>query len=118
MPTIKREDAVVEFADGPAELRAAQAGDMTVAFVRVPQGADFRPALKGLPGDMCQCPHWGYILKGRIRMHTPDGTEDYAGGDVVYWPAGHAPEALEDSEYIDFSPTEEFRPVLDHIKGA
>jgi hypothetical protein len=117
MPTITREDAVVEFADGPAELRAAQAGDMTVAFVRVPKGADFRPALVGLPGDMCQCPHWGYILKGRIRMHTPDGEEDYAAGDVVYWPAGHAPEALEDSEYIDFSPTREFRPVLDHIKG-
>ena len=46
MPTISREDATVEFADGDAELRAAQAGNMTVAFVRVPQGADFRPALQ------------------------------------------------------------------------
>jgi hypothetical protein len=117
MPRISREDAVVEFADGGAELRAAPAGDMTVAFVRVPKGADFRPALQGLPGDLCQCPHWGYVLKGRIRMHTPDGEEEYAAGDVVYWPPGHAPEALEDSEYVDFSPTEEFRPVLDHIKG-
>jgi hypothetical protein len=50
-------------------------------------------------------------------MHTPNGEEEYETGDVVYWPPGHAPEALEDSEYIDFSPTEEFRPVLDHIKG-
>jgi hypothetical protein len=117
VPTISREDAKVEFADGDAELRAVEAGEMTVAFVRVPKGADFRPALQGLPGDMCQSPHWGYILKGRIRMHTPDGEEDYVAGDVVYWPSGHAPEALEDSEYFDFSPTKEFRPVLDHIKG-
>ncbi len=26
-----------------------------------------------------------------------------------------APEALADSEYVDFSPTEEFRPVIEHI---
>lgn len=117
MPTISREDAAIEVADGPMEARTAQAGEMTVGFFRLPEGTDFRPALEGLPGDMCQCPHWGYILKGRIRMHTPDGEEDYAAGDVVYWPPGHAPEALEDSEYIDFSPTEQFRPVLDHVKG-
>ena len=117
MPVISRQDAVVEFADGDAELRAAPAGDMTVAFVRAPKGADFRPALQGLPDDMCGCPHWGYMLKGRIRMHTPDGEEDYQAGDVFYWAPPHAPEALEDSEYVDFSPPEQFRPVLDHIKG-
>ena len=83
MPVISREDAQVEFADGGAELRAARAGDMTVTFVRAPQGADFRPALQGLPGDMCGCPHWGYMLKGRIRMHTPEGAEDYQAGDVA-----------------------------------
>jgi quercetin dioxygenase-like cupin family protein len=62
-------------------------------------------------------PALGYILKGRIRMHTPEGEEEYEAGDVVYWPPGHAPEALEDSEYIDFSPSGEFGPVLDHIKA-
>ncbi len=50
-------------------------------------------------------------------MHTPDGAEDYQAGDVFYWAPPHAPEALEDSEYVDFSPPEQFRPVLDHIKG-
>lgn len=118
MPVISREDAQVEFANGGAELRAAPAGDMTVAFVTAPQGTDFRPALHGLPGDMCQCPHWGYMLKGRIRMHTPDGAEEYKAGDAFYWAPPHAPEALEDTEYVDFSPPAEFRRVLDHIKGG
>ena len=29
-----------------------------------------------------------------------------------------APEALEDSEYVDFSPTAEFQPVIDHLTGG
>ena len=63
-------------------------------------------------------PALGLHAEGADPDDTPDGEEEYAAGDVVqYWPPGHAPEALEDSEYIDFSPTDEFRPVLDHIKG-
>jgi hypothetical protein len=30
----------------------------------------------------------------------------------------HAPEALEDSEHADFSPTDQFQPVIDHITGG
>jgi hypothetical protein len=73
---LAREDAQIEFADGGAELRAVPAGDMTVAFVRAPQGADFRPALQGLPGDMCACPHWGYMLE----RTDPDAHARGAGG--------------------------------------
>jgi hypothetical protein len=117
MPAISRDEATVEISDGGAELRTAPAGALTVGFVRAPKGTDFRPLLQGLPGDLCQCPHWGYMVKGRVRMHTADGADDYEAGQVFYWPPGHAPEVLEDAEYIDFSPPEEFRPVLDHITG-
>ncbi len=48
-------------------------------------------------------------------MHTTDGSRDFAAGEAFYWASGHAPEALEDSEYVDFSPTDEFRQVIDHI---
>ena len=37
-------------------------------------------------------------------------------GQAFYWAPGHAPEALEDVEYVDFSPTEGLNAVLDHIK--
>jgi hypothetical protein len=92
-------------------------GGMSAGFVRVPEGADLRPALVGLPGGLCQCPHWGYLLKGRVRMHTADGEHVYEAGQAFYWAPGHAPEALEDSEYVDFSPTDEFSHVLDHIRS-
>ncbi|MDT7639696.1 MAG: hypothetical protein QOC83_3984, partial [Pseudonocardiales bacterium] len=35
-----------------------------------------------------------------------------------YWAPGHAPEALEDCEYVDFSPSLELAKVVEHIKGS
>jgi hypothetical protein len=51
-------------------------------------------------------------------MHTKSGTSDYVAGQAFYWAPGHAPEAVEDSEYVDFSPTQEFKEVIDHIRGS
>ena len=116
MTGISRQDAPVAVEGAGVELRMRDiGGDMTTAFVRMAGGADLRPALKGLPGDLCQCPHWGYLLSGRLKMHTSDGSEVYEAGQSFYWPPGHAPEALEECEYVDFSPTREFGAVIDHV---
>ena len=112
---LKREDVPTAINGGGVELRKQSVGTMTVAFVRAQKGTDLRPACKGLPGDLCQCPHWGYVLKGRVRMHTSTGHQDYHAGQAFYWAPGHAPEMLEDSEYVDFSPTVEFDAVIEHL---
>jgi hypothetical protein len=118
MTGISRSDAPVAIEGDGVELRMRElGGDMTAAFVRLPKGADLRPALVGMPEDRCQCPHWGYLLSGRVRMHTASGPEDYEAGEAFYWGPGHAPEALEDAEYVDFSPTRLFTPVIEHIKA-
>lgn len=118
MRAISRADAPVAIEGDGVELRMFElGGGMTTAFVRVPRGTDFRPALAGLPDDLCPCPHWGYLIKGRVKMYTRDGEEVYEAGQAFYWASGHAPEALEDSEYVDFSPSDEFKHVIDHIKG-
>jgi hypothetical protein len=57
------------------------------------------------------------LLTGRVKMHALAGEPVYAAGQALYWAPGHAPEALEDSEYVDFSPTDEFHHVIDHIKS-
>jgi hypothetical protein len=62
------------------DFRAREAGEMSIARVKLSAGADLRPALAGLPGDMCQSPHWGYLLSGQLRMHTPDGSQNYNAG--------------------------------------
>ena len=75
---------------------------MTVGYFRVAKGTDLGPALVGLPGDMCQCPHWGYMLEGTLLMRTPSGDHTYEAGQAFYWAPGHSPEALEDCAYVDF----------------
>ena len=119
MKAISRAEAPVAIEGGGVELRMQKlGGGMTTAFVRVSKGVDLRPAFAGLPDDLCQCPHWGYLLEGRVKMHTRNGEQVYEAGQAFYWAPGHAPEALEDSEYVDFSPTHEFQAVLDHLTGA
>lgn len=114
---LRREDVPVVIEGDGVELRKQTVGAMSIAFVRAQKGTDLRPALKGLPDDLCPCPHWGYVLKGKVRMHTKTGYLDYVAGQAFYWAPGHAPEALEDIEYVDFSPPAEFDAVIQHILG-
>lgn len=75
MTATTRNETPVAIEGGGVELRAQEiGGDMSVAFARLPAGTDMTPAVKGLPGDACQCPHWGYLLKGRLKMRTEQGT--------------------------------------------
>jgi hypothetical protein len=118
MTAITRTETPVELEGDGVELRVQDiGGDMSAAFIRLPAGTDMAPALKGLPGDLCQCPHWGYVMKGRIRMRTTEGEEFYEAGQAYYWAPGHAPEALEDVEVVEFSPTKEFMEVIAHVMG-
>jgi hypothetical protein len=80
-------------------------GELTIDFARFPP-MDLAPLLKGLPEDRCQCPHWGYLLKGKIVVRYADHEEMIDAGQAFYMPPGHAPEALEDCEILQFSPTE------------
>ena len=116
MQTLVRESIPVTIEGDGVEVRTQHAGEMTVGFFRLPAGTDLRPMLKGLEDDLCQCPHWGYMLKGTLRMHTGDGSQDYEAGQAFYWAPGHAPEAMKDCEYVDFSPTASFATVLEHIQ--
>lgn len=79
-------------------------------------GTDILPLLKGLEGDLCQCPHWGYVLKGELTVTYADGThEGVKGGDLFYWPPGHTVKVGQDAEVILFSPQDEHSEVLDHM---
>jgi hypothetical protein len=117
MKAITLEELPIVIADGDVQVRLRDEDGLSIGYVRLPAGADLRPATRGLPDDLCPCPHWGYMIKGRVRMHTLDGHRDFAAGEAFYWAPGHAPEALEDSEYVDFSPTEAFQRVVEHITG-
>jgi hypothetical protein len=118
MGVIERAEVPVAIKNDNVELRTAPWGNSPVGFVEIQKGTDLGPALVGLPGDLCLCPHWGYMLKGRVMMRTEGGEEIYEAGQAFYWSPGHAPVALEDSEYVDSSPTEEFAKVIRHLTGG
>ena len=85
-------------------------GGMTVAFNEMPAGTDIGPLLEGLEHNSCQCPHWGYVLKGKMTARYADRDEVYEAGDAFYSPPGHVPVQHEPgTEFVWFSPSEELR---------
>ncbi|MGF1457153.1 MAG: cupin domain-containing protein [Alphaproteobacteria bacterium] len=97
-------------------VRGREWGEMIGGVLTFPEGTDFCPLLQGLEGDHCQCPHWGYVLKGRIKVDYQDGTtETVTAGELYYWPPGHTVLFEEDTQYVEFSPKDEMNAVLDHV---
>lgn len=115
METITPGEMTSRIEGNGVHLRTREAGGLTVGWVSLAKGVNLAPATVGLPDDLCPCPHWGYVIKGTVRMKTKDGSKDYLAGQAFYWAPGHAPEALEDSEYVDVSPTDEFEAVIAHV---
>ncbi len=113
-----RDELPVLFGSDPATIRGADWGDLRAMVISLPAGTDLAPLLQGLPGDLCPCPHWGYVLKGRIRVRYAEGEETLQVGDLFYLPPGHTPLVEEDVEFVEFSRPAEFQPVLDHLARA
>lgn len=91
-------------------------GTMAGEYFSLGAGADIAPLLKGLEGDMCQSPHWGYMLQGEVTVTYADGAEELvSGGDLFYWPPGHSVRVSADAEVILFSPQHEHGQVIDHL---
>jgi hypothetical protein len=43
-----------------------------VSFTSLLEDIDATPFMKGLPDDRCQCPHWGYVFKGKMTARYAD----------------------------------------------
>jgi len=79
-------------------------------------GVDTTPLFVGLQDDQCQCPHWGFVLRGRLTTIDAAGrTETVAANDLFYWPPGHNVRVDDDAEIVMFSPQHEHDAVIDHM---
>lgn len=100
-----------------ARFRVQESEDRALVHVELSAGTDATPLLKGLPGDMCSCPHWGYMLKGAIHVRYLDGFEEVCrAGEFFYWPSGHTVWVEEDTAFVEFSPRDELGLVYGHIR--
>ena len=92
-------------------------GKFAGEYFSLAAGTDIAPLLKGLEDDLCQSPHWGYLIEGEVTVTYNDGKDEtVSGGDLFYWPAGHTVKVAKDAEVILFSPQDEHVPVVDHLR--
>ena len=111
MAKVSRQSAADVTDYGPAEDRGAQLDGYAVIFTSIREDWDLTPILKGLPGDSCQCPHWGYVTAGRLTVRYGDGEEVIEPGEAFYMPPGHVPAAVAGTELVMFSPQDELAAV-------
>ena len=95
---------------------AAGYGKIAGEYFSLKAGTDIAELLKGLENDLCQSPHWGYMIEGEVTLTYTDGEkETTSAGDLFYWPPGHTVKAEADAEIILFSPQVEHCLVVDHL---
>lgn len=91
-------------------------GKISGEFFSLSAGVDTTPLFIGLEGNLCQCPHWGYVLNGQITTTDSNGAKETVNAnDLFFWPAGHNVKVDQDANIIMFSPQHEHTEVINHM---
>jgi glyoxylate utilization-related uncharacterized protein len=116
MPKVSKESASqVEVVEGLVEDRSENLDGYTVGFTSFLSDMDHEGLFKGLPDDRCQCPHWGYMIKGKMTFRFADREETYEAGDAFYVPPGHIPVMYAGNEFVEFSPADELAKTMEVV---
>jgi hypothetical protein len=87
MPKVSRDSAPQRQEAGPLVDLRDELDGYTVSFTSLLEDIDATPFMKGLPDDRCQCPHLGYVIKGKMTARYADRDEVFEAGDAFYSPA-------------------------------
>jgi hypothetical protein len=112
MPRTRKDEAPIGISEPMIEGRYVELDNYTVSFERFPIASDPGPLFAGLPDDRCQCPHWGYVVRGSFSAAYADGEETFHAGDAYYLPPGHLTKLGADTEVVEFSPTKQLQETM------
>jgi hypothetical protein len=112
VPKLSKQDAKDVMEVEGYEGRFGELGGYTVAFESYSADADLSDFFKGLPDDRCQCPHWGVVMKGKLKYTTDQGETVIQAGEAYYVPPGHLPYLYAGTEVVEFSPTKELQETF------
>ena len=116
MPKASKETASESMSLEGYEGHHEELAGYTVAFETYTADADLAPLFAGLPDDLCQCTHLGYVLKGKVKFTFGDGHEEvYEAGEAYHAPPGHSPTLYAGTEVVEFSPTEELQQTIEVV---
>jgi hypothetical protein len=91
-------------------------GKISGEYFSLSAGVDTTPLFMGLEENLCQCPHWGFLLSGQLTTTDSKGIEEIVNEkDLFYWPAGHNVKVNADAEIVMFSPQHEHTHVINHM---
>jgi hypothetical protein len=117
MPRTSRAEAPIAIDEPVIEGRYVDLGEYTVAYEAHKEDVDPAPFFRGLPGDRCQCPHWGVVNRGKIIFRYADHDEVFEAGDAYYGAPGHLPLIFAGTDLVEFSPTDTLNQTMS-IVGA
>jgi hypothetical protein len=91
-------------------------GKISGEYFSLSAGVDTSPLFMGLEGNLCQSPHWGYVLSGQLTTTDAEGIKETVNAkDLFYWPAGHNVKVNQDADIVMFSPQHEHTHVINHM---
>ena len=91
-------------------------GKISCEYFSLSAGVDTTPLFQGLEGNLCQCPHWGFVLRGQLTTTNASGAQETVhANDLFYWPPGHNVKVDADAEIVMFSPQHEHTHVINHM---
>ena len=108
-----KEDVPTTLESEEVVIQEAEWANIHVGFETYNEEFDVAPLLKGLPDDRCQCPHYGYVLKGRMTVRYADREEVINAGDAYYIVPGHAPVMEAGTEIVEFSPIAAYQKTME-----
>jgi quercetin dioxygenase-like cupin family protein len=98
-----------------ARVESVHLNETTAHRATFQPGFRWTEHVKPLVGtDLCEIPHIGYVVSGRIGVRMADGTErEMAAGDTFDIPPGHDIWVIGDEPYVavDFPPAEAQTPL-------
>ena len=101
-----------------AEDRSSDIDGYNVSFVTILETHSLAQMLAPLPGGHCTCPHWGYLLSGKMTVHYADHDDTIVAGDAFIMTPGHVPEAEAGSEFVIFSPADQMAATNEAVRRA
>jgi mannose-6-phosphate isomerase-like protein (cupin superfamily) len=89
---------------------------ISAEYFTLSAGVDTTSLFEGLEANLCQCPHWGFVLRGQITTTDDRGAQETVrANDLFYWPPGHNVKVDTDAEIVMFSPEREHVSVVNHM---
>lgn len=91
-------------------------GKISGEYFSLSSGVDTKPLFIGLEGNLCQSPHWGYLISGQVNTTDAKGNQEIVkANDLFYWPAGHNVLVNPDAKIIMLSPQHEHNLLINHL---